>query len=521
MKNLILIAFFSVLISISARAPKEYSLERTAVKLNTEGISFKPFRDMKPESIKPLTVANLTRTTGSQTEKIPAYIHADIWDNDNKIATYKNRLIQVDFYKFVNIPPKEVNIILGKYVLLDEYKEKVETIENWDEENILRWLAHYKGSKVSLESKYPKLNYLIKNQSVISTSKDKRVLHYDFVLTVADGRKYFLAITMRGGEERDAERAMKDFVKYLKVEKVREVKDSRFQSSKFKPSGKVSKEYQKTVDEVKKQVLNTKGWWLAQTNNYILKSNMDSRKKTFAKKVQAHVEFIRGVYEKFIPASTEIKAVSIVAIPSTRQEYLEYTGAPDWSGGVWMSSRKELAVNPYTSNEGFLMQVLRHEAFHQYIYYALDENQSPAWFNEGHAELFSAVKISGSRVTIVEDNRALSTLLPLFRRKAVSVSKHINLDHNGFYANKDINYPLSWSIIYFLRKAAPLYKDKRYAKVLDNALQAISEGGSLSEVNKAAFGDVDMKSFEADFFKFWSDKRMRSKAARNIIVPRK
>lgn len=520
MKFLTLIAFFSILLSTSARAPKEYSLERTSVKLNTEGISFKPFRDMESESIKPLSEITLTRTRGSEVEKIPAYFQDALWEKDNKIATYKNRLVQVDFYKFGNLPPKNVEVILEKYVILDDYKKNLENIEKWDDTNVVRWLAHLKGSKVSLESKYPKLNYLIKNQSVISTSKDKRVLHYDFVLTVADGRKYFLAITMRGGEARDAERAMKDFVKYLKVDKVREVKTSRFQSNKFKPSGKVSKEYEKTVDEVKKQVLNTKGWWFAQTDNYILKSNMDTRKRTFAKKVQAHVEFIRGVYEKFIPASSEIKAVSIVSIPSTRQEYLEYTGAPDWSGGVWMSSRKELAVNPYTSNEGFLMQVLRHEAFHQYIYYALDENRSPAWFNEGHAELFSAVKISGSRVTIVEDKRALSTLLPLFRRNAVSVSKHINLDHAGFYENKDINYPLSWSIIYFLRKAVPLYKDKRYANVLDHALQAIAEGGSLEEVNKAAFGSVDMKAFEADFFKFWNDKRMRSKAARNIIVPR-
>ncbi|MCM8529686.1 MAG: hypothetical protein NE330_00875, partial [Lentisphaeraceae bacterium] len=429
MKFFTLLTFFSVLLSTSARAPKEYSLERTAIKLNTEGITFKPFRDMESESIKPVVEHMYNFTRGTDQYKAAAYSPKELWEKDNKIATYKNRLVQVDFYKFTYSYPDNLPLLSANHVLLDEYKKRIIQIEKWDDANILKWLKYLKPGKASLELKYPKLNYLIKNQSVISNNKDKRVHNYDFVLTIADGRKYFLAITMRGGEERDAERAMKDFVKYLKIEKVKEVKASRFQSSKYKPSGKVSKEYEKTISEVKQQVLNTKGWWLAQTNNYILKSNMDSRKRTFAKKVQAHLEFIRGVYEKFIPASTEIKAVSIVTIPGTREEYLKYTGAPDWSGGVWMASRKELAVSSYTSNEDFLLQVLRHEAFHQYIYYALDENHSPAWFNEGHAELFSAVKISGSRITIIEDNRALSTLLPLFGRKAVSLSKHINLDY--------------------------------------------------------------------------------------------
>jgi hypothetical protein len=523
MKNtiFILLITFTSINTAWARAPKEFSLDRTAIILNTEGISFKPFRDMKPEQIKPLEVKSYTMTRGTEVKKIEAYNFQSLWLKDNKIATYKNPLVNLDFYKLNYLPPTDVPLINGMDVDLNLYKKAIKKIESWDEKNTLAWLKQVTGKNAKLEDKYPKLHYSLKTMLVDYGQNDTT---FGILLSSKDNKHYFINLTMRGGDAKDADRAMQGFVRYIKIDKVREVKKSSFQSSKFKPSGKVSPEYQKVLDEIKQQVLNTKGWWFTQTNNYILKSNMGTKKKTFAKKVQTHLEFIRTVFERFIPPIVEINAVSVLTIPSTKEEYAAYIPQGyGWSAGIWMPGRKELAVSAFTSNESALLSVLRHEAFHQYIFYATGEKRIPVWYNEGHADMFQAIKQSGSRVTIVEDSNHLRSLLPLFKRKAVSIKKHISLDHAQFYAesSRSLNYSTAWSLVYYLRKAAPLYKDKRYSTILPNALKAIAKGDSPDEINKKAFYGIDLDAFETDFFKFWEDKRMRSKALKNIIVPRK
>ena len=125
-------------------------------------------------------------------------------------------------------------------------------------------------------------------------------------------------------------------------------------------------------------------------------------------------------------------------------------------------------------------------------------------------------------MTLIEDYYHLRKLLPLFQRGRISIEKHINLNHSGFYADKDLNYPLAWSIIYYLSKAAPILKDKKeYTQILPRALQAIGDNKKPSAVTKEAFRGIDMKQFQEDFLEFWASKSLRSKAGRNYIVPRK
>lgn len=523
MKTILYLILILFILPVYARAPKEFSISRTEVKLNTEGISFKPFRDMKPEQIKPVNTFTLTSNDPNQ-PKIEASVLRDLWERDNKIVTYKNSLITLSFYKLNNFIPEDLQIINvrnspDKFVLQSEYDNKKKPIEPINEENIIKWIKELKGTESKLEDKFPKLSYSLKTLFI---DYDQSSGKYDFIMTSQDKRSYYVSLKFTGGEERDTLRAMQTFVRYIKIDKVKEVKSSSFQSSKFKSSTKVSPEYAKTIEAVKKQVLNTKGWWFAQTNNYILKSNMEIKKRTFAKKVQSHLEFIRGVYEKFAPPIVEIKAVSVLTIPNTRQEYQQYIPQNfEWSAGIWMPGRKELAISPYTKDEKELLGILRHEAFHQYIHYAYDEKNAPMWFDEGHADLFQSIKQIGSKVTLIEDADSLRTLMPLINRKALKIQKHLVLTYEEFYRNKDLNYPLAWSIVYFLRKAAPLYKDKRYSTILPNLMKALPEGLDQTKLTERAFSGIDLKAFEEDYYKFWSSKSMRSKAQRNIVVPRK
>ena len=187
-----------------------------------------------------------------------------------------------------------------------------------------------------------------------------------------------------------------------------------------------------------------------------------------------------------------------------------------------MSSRRELAVGYFggKANERQTMGTLNHEAFHQYIFYALQEQTTPPWFNEGHADLFASVKKVGSKLKLIEDPYHMRRLSPLFARGAVNLEKHISLDYQGFYNNIELNYPLAWSIIYYLRKSAPLYKDKRYSKILSITMAEVAKGSDIKTINEKAFYGIDMKDFQRDFLKFWNSKKMRSKAARNYIIPK-
>lgn len=42
----------------------------------------------------------------------------------------------------------------------------------------------------------------------------------------------------------------------------------------------------------------------------------------------------------------------------------------------------------------------------------------------------------------------------------------------------------------------------------------------MVKATKVAFEGIDMKAFQNDFYEFWNDKRARSKAERNVIIPR-
>ena len=521
MKNKILLISLLFTFSLMARAPKELSLERSSVKMEAEGIEFKPFRDMKAGQIKPLTSTRWNRTVGSQQETLTTYKFSELWRRGQIVATYANAGVSVEFHKLNYLPPVGLNLIRGEYASQDEYNNKIIQPTTQDEKFIKSWFKAFTNKDIELVDKYPKLTFSIKQKWVEMGQQGQT---YDFLIQSSDKRLFYLHAKFKVGEAKDIEKAMQYFIKTIRIGRAKEVKSSN-QSSKVKPKGKVSSTYQATVEKVKQQVANTEGWWFAQTPNYILKSNLGSRSKTFAKRIQERVEVMRAVYEKFIPAVSEISAVSVIAVPATRKEYVEYSGAPTWSAGVWNSSRRELVVSQLEGRdkrtaEYQMMNTLHHEAFHQYIFYALNQIQTPAWFNEGHADLFAAVKVTGSKVKIIEDVYHLRTLSKYFKSGNVNLQKHINSSYQEFYNNKDLNYPLSWSIIYFLRKGGEQYKAKGYDKILDKLMTELVSSKSIEKANEKAFYGIDMAAFQKDFLDFWSNKSARSKAARNYIIPR-
>ena len=79
-----------------------------------------------------------------------------------------------------------------------------------------------------------------------------------------------------------------------------------------------------------------KGWWFAETDNYVFKSNLSSKQRRLAKSLQDRIEVMRKKLHKFIPPVNEIDEVSVVTIIDSKANYLNYVKeAPEWSAGLW------------------------------------------------------------------------------------------------------------------------------------------------------------------------------------------
>ena len=498
----------------SLAAPKEYYLGRTAVKMQAEGIEFKPFRDMVPEQIKPLSAQTLRSSNGTEVE---VYEFNKLWLRGQTLASYYNKGIKIDFYKLNYLPP-DVKPLWKNYIKESSFQSGIAKAK-WDESTITKWVKSLTGKSVKIENKYPKLTFGIKQRWMEMGQQSGQ---YDFLIIANDGRFFFMHAEAKIGTDKEKLKAVTDFLKNIRINRPRAVAASN-QSSRVKPKGQMTAKYQATVQKVIQEVANTKGWWYAQTPNYILKSNLDSRSKTLAKKVQVRVEVMRKVYEAFMPPEKKIEDISVITFPNTREEYMKYSDAPSWSAGVWNPSRKELVVSPLQgaskrTAELQMMNTLHHEAFHQYIFYAFNQKVTPPWFNEGHADLFSSVKVIGSKVTVIEDQYALRTLSNHIKRKSLALANLINADYQQFYANKDVNYPLAWSLVYFLQKGGSLYKSKGYDKIIPKVIEEMVQYGNMKKATEKGFAGINMKTFQDDFYSFWNDKRMRSKAARIKIV---
>jgi hypothetical protein len=190
---------------------------------------------------------------------------------------------------------------------------------------------------------------------------------------------------------------------------------------------------------------------------------------------------------------------------------------------LWSPSRRELVLSTVNKNadqpidRDRIIDVLNHEAFHQYLFYALDKVSSPMWFNEGHAELFEHSKISPGRIVLEEDQYALKQLDSLLKENKIDIESHIYANRSTFYSNRNLNYSLAWALCYFLRMAAPLYDNDQYNKIIPKVIAALRQGKSPNQATSEGFEQINMDTFTNDFCSFWQNNSLRSKAARTKI----
>jgi hypothetical protein len=222
-----------------------------------------------------------------------------------------------------------------------------------------------------------------------------------------------------------------------------------------------------------------------------------------------------------------------------RDDYVRYVGeAHAWSSGMWMSARRELVLYQQANREA-MMQIVRHEAFHQYLSHATCMLGAAPWVNEGHACLFEHARVDNKgRVTLPEDPERAPVLLENLETAVALLPYLLQTDYEAFYdgtqAGRRLKYAMAWGLAYYLHKGVPLERVPPHARVLDDYLTALGVSHDQHAATQLAFAEVEMETFQAAFRDFccggvtrrsgwirWSDeKRNFQRSTFNVQVGR-
>ena len=264
-----------------------------------------------------------------------------------------------------------------------------------------------------------------------------------------------------------------------------------------------------------------KGWKHSRTEHYVVlyDQSVDFTNPGLVARIGNQLERIRAqVYEKMFPAARPITATSIVKVVQDPEAYYAY-GAPRGSAGYWSWPSRELVFFCLPGSQkgvDVTLDVLNHEAFHQYIFYAVGQVSPHSWFNEGHGDYFAGFNLSEGkfkqgkfawRQDIIREAIEGRTHVPL--DKFLKFSQQEYYRQGGDKAKgEDVrqNYAQGWSLVWFLRTT----KDPRYTPILgkyfDVLKAAVTAWREGEEAAAAAEGrapaqitppDVDAKASEA------------------------
>lgn len=224
-----------------------------------------------------------------------------------------------------------------------------------------------------------------------------------------------------------------------------------------------------------------RGWEADDTENYILVYS--TRDEALIRILKSELEAIRKEYVRLFPPAQEVSAISTLRVCKDREEYFKY-GGPKTSGGYWNSAAEELVFFDYENRDGKMGSgkadsriVLYHEAFHQYIYYAVGKLAPHSWFNEGTGDYFSGAKIRGGKVKSIGVNpwrvEYIQQVIEAGREE--SWDDILHYEQAEFYENRrrGICYAQAWSMIYFLRKSKDVAKHPVWSQILERYFETL------------------------------------------------
>ena len=333
---------------------------------------------------------------------------------------------------------------------------------------------------------------------------------------------YCVTVKLAAGDSRDnaVVRLEKDFIGQLKVvsENAKTASTTKaveldLTDSKKRPAAKVSPN--PVRDEVRKSVENYDNWWVAETENFMVISDVYSEVgKALVRQLLKELPPLYRISRKMLPPLAELdNELWLVRLFQRQEDYVRYLGKDmAWSGGAWTPSRRELVL---FMKGGFeeLMPTIRHEAFHQYLSYAYAMLPAAPWLNEGHACFFEPAWLGSKgqmlfeeddyRARILTDNLDSATaLLPLLLEMSYSEF------YDGSNSEKQLKYAMAWGLAYYLQKGLPVNGDpEEYRQILPKYAAALKKTRDDEKATRMAFEGIEMERFQAAFKNFWLSDR--------------
>jgi hypothetical protein len=237
------------------------------------------------------------------------------------------------------------------------------------------------------------------------------------------------------------------------------------------------------------------GWKARDTENFLIVHH--SKNEGLIKRIARDIEAMRALYMELFPPTRPVDAVAIVRICRTKDEYHQYGGPPS-SGGYWHAGNEELVFFDYsytmktlddderkrmgkaklTDDDSLL--VLYHEAFHQYIHYAVGEFSPHDWFNEGFGDYFSGAQVgdtTGRVLRIDPSPWRIHTAKDMCEHGAnfIPLKDILQAERAVFYHPSRVRffYAGAWSFLYFLNQAKEVAAHPRWSKLLTDYFDAM------------------------------------------------
>jgi len=532
---------FSVTIALADRLPRLKFLSSTD--LPNIGLRVMLLSDAAETPLPPPSTHQYTFTQGEKTWKSDMHDPFELWEQTQHagkwVDPHGNSMV------IASITCEMPNGFSAEHVTREDFDAKLATCRkapgDWTPELMKQWVSDFTRAQVS-KAEILKLPSLQMKQLIrFRVVGDPHKLAYAFMLRPRSARRYkaptnwFLLLidTTPQIDPVAADRAlMESFFKNLSASRTKKSADvaasSKFQRKTSRKTEERSSEFEESRALVANSILNMKNWWYVNTENYIFLSDLGVRHRVLVNDLQHDIEYLRAAYEQFIPPREAITAVSVIRIFAMPEEYVAYVGeSHKWSGGLWMPNKKEMIIKPFDGGRSKqdqranVKRVMYHEAFHQYIAYAMPGCRSSVWFNEGHAGFFENAEIAYDRLEIEEDKQKLPLLSKMMESGHVDVKRMLSMSYEEFYAGSDEqrqeNYCLAWAMVYYLRKGAPVEKPARNAGIMDAYCGALWESRDGNRATEAAFAGTTYEQFLNDFRAFWNSKRAQSAARRNRL----
>jgi hypothetical protein len=170
------------------------------------------------------------------------------------------------------------------------------------------------------------------------------------------------------------------------------------------------------------------------------------------------LRIIRPEYHRYFPPLKKEfvdNAAPIVRVCANERDFQTYSGMPTGVGGYWSPGVEELVVfrkSDWLSMKKLFFDILHHEGFHQYIFYACGGVSPCICFNEGPAEFFGAFKQAGNRMIPTLENRMRKPVIKgaVNSGSFVPLKTILRYSQRQYYSNAGLCYAEGWAITSFL-----------------------------------------------------------------------